>query len=168
MRKYLGLLISIIMITTVLVGCYSVRYFELVSVGYVESEVFNQGALNSEKLSINDGEHLPIYKIDSLSELEQFKVDSSDDFQSFELSKDFDEEFFDIYSLFVVYVATNSSSYRYKIDETVIEDGTYNVYVKLQYHPENVTDDMAGWFIFINEQKSKIKDCTSFDAQMVD
>lgn len=70
------------------------------------------GALNNEKLAISSVHHLPIYKFDTLEELDSFKesfgvegVGRYDEVLSFdEVSERYDEEFFDENTLLLVYV----------------------------------------------------------------
>lgn len=183
MKKVFVIIFAIIIIVTTFVACddqeqldFKLYMDEIAWVNYGGSEEFYFGALNRDKLSISSVKHLPIYKFDSLLELEQFKSNYADEFQfgqtydefqSFlDITKKFDEEYFNTYSLFIIYVSANSGSYRYAIDEVISQDESYTVYVKQANNPEQVTDDMAGWFIMLTAQKSAIKDCTDFDAQM--
>ena len=145
-------------------------------VNYGGNEAFYFGALNSDKFSISSVKHLPIYKFDSLSELNQFKTtfadvfsfnESYDEIQSFETAiQNFDDNFFVEYSLFVVYVSSNSGSLRFGVNSVYNDGENFCVYIEQLNDPENVTDDMAGWFILLPQQKHLIEGCDLFDAQM--
>lgn len=182
MKKFFVIMLSLLMLATTLVACDehpdgNMYASELVWVNYGGSDTFYFGSLNRDKLSTNSVKHLPLYKMDSLSELEQFKANFAGDFQfeqshgeyeSFETATaDINEEYFDTYSLFIIYVSANSSSYKYGIEKAIVEGENYNIYVHQSNNPEIVSDDMAGWFILLTTPKSQIDGCTVFDAQMV-
>lgn len=145
-------------------------------VNYGGNDAFYFGALNSDKFSISSVKHLPIYKFDSLAALSEFKFTFENDFsfdqsydeiQSFETAiQDFDDEFFAEYSLFVVYVSANSGSLRFGVNSVYNDGEDFCIYIEQLNDPENVTNDMAGWFILLPELKSAVKGCTTFDAQM--
>ena len=145
-------------------------------VNYGGNDAFYFGALNRDKFSISSVKHLPIYKFDSLAELNQFKAtfadvfsfnESYDEIQSFETAiQKFDDSFFAEYSLFVVYVSSNSGSLRFGVNSVYNDGDNFCVYIEQLNNPENVSDDMAGWFILLPQQKILIEGCESFDAQM--
>ena len=145
-------------------------------VNYGGNDAFYFGALNWDKFSISSVKHLPIYKFDSLAELNQFKAtfadvfsfnESYDEIQSFETAiQKFDDSFFAEYSLFVVYVSSNSGSLRFGVNSVYNDGDNFCVYIEQLNNPENVSDDMAGWFILLPQQNILIEGCESFDAQM--
>lgn len=145
-------------------------------VNYGGNDAFYFGALNRDKFSISSVKHLPIYKFDSLAELNQFKAtfedvfsfnESYDEIQSFETAiQKFDDSFFAEYSLFVVYVSSNSGSLRFGVNSVYNDGDNFCVYIEQLNNPENVSDDMAGWFILLPQKKILIEGCESFDAQM--
>ena len=145
-------------------------------VNYGGNDAFYFGALNSDKFSISSAKHLPIYKFDSLAELDQFKTtfadvfsfnESYDEIQSFETSiQNFDDNFFADYSLFVVYVSSSSGSLRFGVNSVYNDGDNFCVYIEQLNDPEVLTEDMAGWFILLPQQKHLIEQCESFDARM--
>lgn len=144
--------------------------------GYGGSDEFYFGALNRDKFSISSIKHLPIYKFDSLAELEQFKTSFANDFtfdqsydeiQSFnDATQNFDDAFFSEYSLFLVYVSANSGSLRFGVNSVYNDGKDFCIYIEQLNDPENVTDDMAGWFILLPQLKSAVEGCSTFDARM--
>ena len=183
MKKIFAVILAMLTLSAALVACQDKDRETLwgqdwAYVGYGGSNEFFFGALNRDKLSTNSVNHLPIYKFDTLSELEQFKNDFEDDFlfkatyndeKSFEKATEgVDENFFNQYRMYLVYVSSNSGSYRYVIDNVVSEGDDFCIYVKQVNDPEVVTDNMAGWFAIFNQPKSDVKDYASYDAQMAD
>lgn len=130
--------------------------------------------LNISKMAISSVRHLPIYKFDTLSEMEQFKTDvdgilsfdqSYDEVPSFnEVTTKYDEDFFAENTLLLVYVEASSGSCRFDVDSISHTDGNFCVHIKQTNNPEIHTDDMAGWFITVAISDSMVADCTSFDA----
>jgi hypothetical protein len=138
------------------------------------------GALNRAVLT-GEGGHLPIFKLDTLADLNSFKakyggvltmdrgwndVDSFD--EAIKQAQWNQASFFAKNTLFVVYVPTNSGSYRFGVQDISLFDGAMCVYVTQLNHPGNVTDDMSGWFILIEVADAELRDCSSFDAVLVD
>ena len=131
-------------------------------------------ALNINKMSISGARHLPIYKFDTLAELEQFKNEVKDtlsidrgydEVPSFnDTTAKYDEDFFAENTLMLVYVEASSGSFRYGVDSVYHADGNFCIYVKQTNNPEVGTDDMAGWFITVAVPDSMVADCTVFDA----
>lgn len=178
MKKISAVIVLIFILFTVFISCNSaLKNTELVWVNYSSSAEFYFNALNRDKLDVNSVPHLAIVKFDSFTELEQFKNDFADDFQfeqtyndvrSFEMAtEDIDEEYFKSDSLFIVYVPSNSGSYRYKVEKVITEGEYFTVYVKQSNDPKIITDDEAGWFLMLTVPKTQIADCTVFDARMV-
>ena len=136
-----------------------------------------EGALNKEILQNEGGAHLPIFKIETLKELEQFKAkygnvlsmdQGYDEVLSFEetLSKaQYDRDsFFWEHTLLIVYVEANSGSLRFCVSDVRVNDKYVCVYVDQANDPEECTDDMAGWFVLVEVENDQIKNCSSFDA----
>ena len=139
-----------------------------------------EGALNCDALQ-NESGHLPIFKLNTLEDLTLFKqtyagvltmdrgwndVDSFD--EAIKQAQWNQASFFAKNTLFVVYVPTNSGSYRFGVQDISLFDGAMCVYVTQLNHPEVVTDDMSGWFILIEVADAELRDCSSFDAVLVD
>lgn len=189
MRKIIAILLTVI-ITLGMVGCSNVITpgqdgskqpidgWET-TVSYAnwsdDSSIF-LGALNKEKMTISSVKHLPIFKIDTKQDFEQFKSSYGetlsmnqgyDEIPSFEeATSKYDEAFFKVNSLLIVYVEANSGSLRYGVSEINNDMESFTIHVKQTNNPENVTDDMAGWFITVAVQDSTIRDCESFDADL--
>ena len=136
-------------------------------------------ALNIDKIDTNEFDninHLPIYKFDTLAELEQFKNDVKDvlsieqgydEVPSFnESTAKYDESFFAENTLMLVYVEATSGSYRYGVDSIYHADGNFCIHIKQTNNPEIHSDDMSGWFITVAVPDSMVADCTIFDADL--
>lgn len=140
-----------------------------------ESEVYSH-ALNTGKMAISSVQHLPIYKFNTLEELEQFKVsfgevltmDSDyDEVPSFhEAAAKYDRAFWDENSLLLVYVGASSGTYRFGVNSVYCDGISLCVHVEQTNHPEVVTDDMAGWFITIAVPDHMVENCVEFDADL--
>ncbi len=131
-------------------------------------------SLNFEKMAISSVKHLPIFKCESSSDLEDFNNQFKDSLSlssgynevpSFEeTTAGFGADFFNNNTLFLVYVTANSGSLRFALDNFSVEDGTFCADIIQTNYPEEVTDDMAGWLIVIPVSKDQIQGCTNFDA----
>ena len=140
-----------------------------------ESEIYF-GALNKEKMVISSVQHLPIYKFNTLEELEQFKLafgevltmDSGyDEVPSFnDITTNYDETFFDENTLLLVYVGANSGTYRFGVSSVFCAENSFCIHIEQTNDPEVVTDDMAGWFITVAVPDSMVENCTEFDADL--
>lgn len=131
-------------------------------------------ALNTDKMMISSVRHLPIFRFDTLADLEQFKADFGeilamdygyDEVPSFnDTVNKYDEGFFDENSLMLVYVEASSGSCRYGVDSVYCDGNSFCVYTEQTNNPKVHTDDMAGWFITVAVPDSMIANCTEFDA----
>lgn len=133
------------------------------------------GALNTDKLAISSVRHLPIYRFDTLKDLEQFQLfddrftfDSGyDEIPSFnDTVAKYDDAFFGENSLMLVYVSANSGSYRYGVNSIFCDGTSFCIHVEQTNNPESVTMDMAGWFITVAVPDSMVENCTEFDADL--
>ena len=134
------------------------------------------GSLNREKMLISSVQHLPIYKFDTLNELEHFKnavsqtlaIDSRyDEVPSLnENTAGYDEKFFEGNTLMLVYVGANSGSYHYDVNSVKVYENTLCIHIEQTSNPEVVTEDMAGWFITVALPDSIVANCTEFDADL--
>ena len=137
------------------------------------NEIYSK-ALNIDKMAISSVRHLPIYKFDTLAELEQFKNDVKDvlsidagydEMPSFnESTAKYDEAFFTENTLMLIYVEATSGSYRYGVNSVYHADGNFCIHIEQTNNPETHTDDMSGWFITVAVPDSMVADCTTFDA----
>ena len=140
-----------------------------------ESEIYF-GALNKEKMVISSVQHLPIYKFNTLEELEQFKLAFGevltmdrgyDEVPSFnDITTNYDETFFDENTLLLVYVGANSGTYRFGVSSVFCAENSFCIHIEQTNNPEVVTDDMAGWFITVAVPDSMVENCTEFDADL--
>ena len=140
-----------------------------------ESEIYF-GELNKEKMVISSVQHLPIYKFNTLEELEQFKLafgevltmDSGyDEVPSFnDITTNYDETFFDENTLLLVYVGANSGTYRFGVSSVFCAENSFCIHIEQTNNPEVVTDDMAGWFITVAVPDSMVENCTEFNADL--
>lgn len=64
------------------------------------------------------------------------------------------------------YVSANSGSLRFGVNSVYNDGNDFCIFIEQLNNPENVTDDMAGWFILLPQPKSAIGGCAAFDAQM--
>ena len=140
-----------------------------------KSEIYTN-ALNNDKMTISSVQHLPIYKFDTLEDLEQFKLNfdevldmnaSYDEIQSFEhATGDYSETFFEENTLMLVYVSANSGTYRFGVNSVFCDGTSFCIHVEQVNNPVIVTDDMAGWFITGAVPDSMVANCTEFDADL--
>ncbi len=143
---------------------------------WIESTEIFATALNADKLSISSVQHLPIYKFSTPDDVEQFKLTFGeqltagcgyDDIPSFhdEISK-YDNDFFEKKFLLLIYIGTNSGAYRFGVDSMFFDASSVCIHIKQTNCPDELTDDMAGWFITIAIPDSMIANCTNFDADL--
>ena len=185
MRRMFVLIIVMLILATMFSACNNqpdtilAPTFDNALVNYGGSDEFYLGALNSDKLSVDSVQHLPIYKFESLAELNQFKTTFANDFsfeqthgefKSFEMVvNEIDEDFFNMYSLLLIYVPCNSSSLRYEVEKTVVSNGAdVCIYIQQTKNPEEVTNDMAGWFVFCTFFGLQEGGYASYDAKMME
>ena len=139
------------------------------------NEIYSR-ALNVDKMVFSNVRHLPIYKFDTLAQLEQFKNDVKDtltidhgydEVPSFnDATAKYNKQFFAENTLMLVYVEAGSGSYRYGVDSVSCADDSFYIHIKQTNHPEVGTCDMAGWFITVAVPDSIIENCTAFDADL--
>ena len=134
-------------------------------------------ALNTSKLNDSSSRNLPIYKFDTLSDLEKFKSDFGgengfdygwDEVLSFnDATKNYDENFFERYSLMLVYIEASSGSYRFGFKDVTIDGNYFCIHVEQTNHPQIITADMAGWFITVIVPDCMVSDTTEFNADYI-
>ncbi|WP_294473991.1 hypothetical protein, partial [uncultured Intestinimonas sp.] len=132
------------------------------------------GHIANFQTSPSSARHIPVYKCDTLEELNEFKTTFSgtftmdgtwDEVPSFEeVTADYTEDFFIENTLLLVYVEAGSCTPRFGVDSVSKENGTLSVYVKYTYNPEECDSAMAGWLFTIPVNNDQIQDCTNFDA----
>ena len=144
--------------------------------GYGFPDIY-ENALNASKLGESNPRNLPIYKFDTLSDLEKFKSDFGgkngfnydwDEVPSLnDATKNYNEDFFKRNTLMLVYITANSGSYRFGFKDVTIDGNYFCIHVEQTNHPQVGTDDMAGWFITVAIPDSMIANITDFNADMV-
>ena len=133
--------------------------------------------LNGEKMIISSVRHLPVYKLDTLEDLNRFKESYKDiltldqgydEVPSFnEVTALYDNGFFADHTLVLAYVEASSGSFRYAIQDVSYGGSTFCLDVVQTNHPEETTTDMAGWFVIAEVLDSDIIAYTEFDAQLI-
>ena len=139
------------------------------------SEVYF-GALNKDKMAISSVQHLPIYKFDTMEDLEQFKLTFGkvlamdygyDEVPSFnDATAKYDKTFFEENTVMLVYVGANSGTYRFGVNSVFCDGDSFCIHVEQTNNPEVVTEDMAGWFVTVAVPDSMVENCTEFDADL--
>ena len=66
-----------------------------------------------------------------------------------------------------VCMIAGSGSFRYGVKDIQIDHSTFCINVEQTNNPEVYTQDMAGWLILVETNKSDIQDCTEYDAQFI-
>lgn len=148
--------------------------------GWSDDPSIVEGAINRDLLQNGNGEHLPIFKLDTIGDLDRFKAKYGEVFslrQGYDQVLSFeavlekaqcdDAGFYAQNTLLIVYVPANSGSYRFGNNGISIFDGALRVFVEQKNAPEIVTDDMAGWFILVGIPDKDARECFSFDAILV-
>ncbi len=133
-------------------------------------------SLNLDKMSISSVQHLPIFKCEKESDLEDFKnqfkdslsfSNGYDEVPSFdESTAGFGADFFDNNTLFLVYVSANSGSLRFALDSYSVVDDTFRADIIQTNNPEVVTDNTAGWLIVIPVSNDQLQNVQNYDAVM--
>lgn len=150
-----------------------------VSVSYAnwaEKEQVFFGALNKEKMAISSVAHLPIYKFDTLEDLEQFKhafdgvlaiAHDYNEIQSLNnATAKYDTLFFEENTLMLVYVGASSGTYRFGVNSVFCEGKYFCIHVEQINNPEVFNEEMAGWYLTVVVPDSMISNCTEYDADL--
>lgn len=136
------------------------------------------GGLNADKFHISHTKHIPIFKFDSVDDLNNFKslygevltMDKGmDEIPSFNsVTANYDDTFFEDNSLLLVYVESGSMSWRYGVESISVNNTS--LLVKVERTDNNETGDsaMSGWFITIAMDKEELENYTEFDAIMLE
>ena len=132
------------------------------------------GALNADKMMISSVQHLPIYKFDTLEEFQRFKsaYDSSNlEMEGYtpsfnDTTAEYDEAFFEENTLMLVFVGASSGTYRFGVNSVFCDGTSLCIHIEQSNNPEDVTDDMAGWFITVAVPDSMVENCMEFDADL--
>ena len=145
--------------------------------GWSDDQLIYENALNYELIQAEQNIHLPIYKIDTIEDLDNFRsaygsilsleqgYGSVLSFYEGMSKAQFDREiFYNEHSMLIVYVPANSGSLRFAIDEIKTDDNSIQIAIVGENESEIYTEDMAGWFICVKVDNNKFGNHTSFDA----
>ena len=182
MKKLIALILASICLVT-LASCSPVvpGYATTVAyAGWSDDPAIADGSINKGQLTNGNGEHLPIFRFDTLEDLNQFKAtyenvlafdqgyNSTLSFNAALKKAQWDRDgFFANHSLLAVYVPANSGSYRFAVQGVGILKSSLCVYIEQINRPGAVSDDMAGWFVFVEIADEEIRHCNTFDAILV-
>ena len=144
--------------------------------GWADDDSIYEGALNKDILQGRDGEHLPIFKMDTLEELAEFKDNYGDIFtmdQGRDKYLSFDgavakaqwdnEAFYNEYTMLAVYIPATSGSSIFYVADVQAKDDSFCVYVA-QEDKGVASEDMAGWFILMQIKDEEMSGYTDFNA----
>ncbi len=139
-----------------------------------EAEIM-RSCLNSPGVfTVSSVRHLPVFRCDSVSELEDFRQKFSEaltfdrgynEISSFdEIAAEYDDRFFENRSVLIVYVSASSCSFRYGIDSIEVNGGDLCIHIVEKIHPEAYDSAMSGWFVMAGIDRATIDGITSYDA----
>ena len=147
---------------------YPVGVNATIYVNYSEDPLLYDSPLNC---SNNKNGILPVYRIDSIGQLQEFidrfsPVLSLDNFRDsfIEFANGLDEAFFRDNSLLMAYHIASSGSFTYRMDKIEISGNELIMHIIQTNNPEMYTCDMAGWLEIADIRKSLLSDVTEFDA----
>ena len=182
MKKLTAIILAIFCLLN-LTACFPVDpgYGNTVAyAGWSDDPSISEGALNKGQLTNENGNHLPIFKFDTLDDLNQFKAkydgvlaldqgyNSALSFNEALSNAQWDSKvFFKDNSLLAVYVPANSGSLRFALHNIEVTYESVCVYVEQTNRPEIFTEDMAGWFVLVEIADDEIRNCYAFDAIFV-
>lgn len=143
---------------------------------YSSNNLIMSECLNKESMLISSAQHLPVYKFETKTELDEFKNKFKDiytmsygydEVPAFNVvTEDYDDEFFKNHTLILTYISASSGSFRYKINNIKKENETLNLNVSKINNPAVYTTDMSGWFLIAEIDKEYINGCNKYDAQL--
>ncbi len=141
-----------------------------------EGTLLYMGALNREKMYISSVKHLPIYKFDSVSELNSFaarcgeEIDFSyksslSDAPSFtDATTKYDEAFFADNVLFAVYIYAPQCDTVYKLASSHISDAGTAFHIVTE--KRGVLEAILNYMMLIEVNREAVEGCTVFDATL--
>ncbi len=139
-----------------------------------ETDKLYYGCLNTDKMSISSIKHLPIFRLSSKQELEGFKKSYSENVSddnktttlpSFkEATARYDTDFFNHYSLLVIYISSPDSTTHYGAGDIYLNDNSLCVNVKASANENDIGKTPKGYFLTATVLKKDIKSCIGFDA----
>ena len=149
----------------------------IASTSWSENEKITGEALNANAFPAGAGERLPVYKFDTKEELDRFKkefgeiLDLGHEYDgppSFNAVTRYDDAFFADHTVILAYMRAGSGSFRYAVRRVFISGRTLCMEIDQKLDPAvPYTEDMAGWFALAEVKDEDIKDCTAFDAWLI-
>ena len=146
-------------------------------VGWTDNQILYDNALNKDLLQSQPNDHLPMFKMDTVEQLEQFKntFNSVFDFNTgYDSVLSFNgalskaqwerEAFFKDYTLIIVYIPTNDSSLRFFVQDVITTDNSICISIQQKSVEQSQANDKAGWFLLMQVTDEEINKYTSFDA----
>ncbi len=146
-------------------------------VNWTEDAGIYTGSLNTDKMAVSSVRHLPVYKLDTLEDLDRFGETFKDvltldhgynEVPSYaDVTSVYDETFFSENSVIMAYIPASSGTFRYKIFDTAADGTSFCLNVVQTNDPEAYTADMAGWLVMAEVPDRDLKGITEYDAKMV-
>lgn len=147
-------------------------------VGWSDNPLIAEGALNKDKLSDTTEKHFPVYKMETVEELEAFKTTYGEVFDLNQGDEDRpsfmesitraqyneNEAFFEDHSLLIVYVADDAKSFGFGLRQILPKGNSICVEVAQNPYPEEFTEEKRGWFITVAISDEEMANYTDFDA----
>lgn len=146
-------------------------------VGWTDNPALYEGALNRETLASAQGDHLPIFKMDTVDELAQFRATYENILsfdQGYGTALSFDdavakaqwntEAFYNGYTMLAVYVPASDGSLQFVVESVNTEGASICISIGRKNEPEISIDEKVGWFVLIEVEDEEISKYTSFDA----
>lgn len=183
MKRVFGLfLVGVLLLT--MIGCSTNQHsigdqclsFVVYAGGNGAGNKIYQLSLNSDRSGFDAGMELPIYRFDTLEDVEWFRTTFSTlpldedergraSFQT--VMSECDEAFFEKNSLMLAYLSAGSGSYRYGVRDVICDGDNFYIDVEQTNAPEIATCDMAYWFIIVTVSDEIVDGCTTFGARYV-
>ena len=143
---------------------------------YAEDSTLYTTSLNIGRMTQSSIRHLPLWQVSSTAELAGWKetfrniltLDHGyDEVPSFDaVTADMDERFFKEQSVLLVYVPSNSCSYRYIVNSIALCGQQLCIHVQQANDPETGDCAMAGWLIAVTVPNEILEGITDFDADL--
>ncbi|MBE6727296.1 MAG: hypothetical protein E7562_01465 [Ruminococcaceae bacterium] len=148
----------------------------IIKTSYCGSEQLSlySGALNTKMMIYSSVRHLPIYKFESVSQLNKFKErmgaaansQSLSNIPSFnDITSNCNDDFFENYVLFAIYIHSDDNLVGFTVDN-IYNDGE-NFVVHVASKPLETKETPTGSFILtVSVPKSVVESCKEFDADV--
>ena len=143
---------------------------------YAEDSTPYTTSLNIDRMTQSSIRHLPLWQVSSTTELAGWQEtfgdllsleQGYDEVPSFTaVTAEMDENFFREQSVLLVYVPSNSCTYRYIVNSVDLCANQLCVHVQQANDPEAVDCAMAGWLMAVTVPKEILEGITDFDADL--